>query len=194
MPAENGELFLRRGPLHVERGHQHALFLALLESLGELGGRRGLAGALQADHHDGHRRADFQIDRLGFVAQGFDEDVVDDLDDHLAGRNRLDDIGADRAGLHLVGEGTDHVERHVGVEQSPAHLAQRLGDVGLGKRAAPRELVENAGELVGKALEHGLFSFAFPLAERHGPKAKRARERDAPPDVSLPSLRANRFV
>jgi hypothetical protein len=51
--AEDGELFHGRGAVHVERGHQDALVLALLQALGDLGGGRGLAAALQADHQDG---------------------------------------------------------------------------------------------------------------------------------------------
>ncbi len=51
---------------------------------------------------------------------------------------------ADRLGLHRVGEILDHVERHVGFEQRAAHLAHRLGDVAVGQRAAPRQLVEHA--------------------------------------------------
>ena len=119
------------------------------------------------------------------LAQRLDQHVIDDLDDHLAGRDRLDDAGADRAVAHLVGEGAHHVERDVGLEQRAAHFAQRLVDVGLGERAAPRELVENAGELVGKALEHG-FSPSERFSRRS--KAKRARGRIALPGVGLPSL------
>ena len=126
-------------------------------------------------------------------AQRLDQHVIDDLDDHLAGRDRFDDIGADRAGPHLVGERAHDVERHVGFEQGATNFAQRFGDVGLRKGAAPRELVENAGELVGKALEHGCSP--WPRCGRNAGllKAKSARERDAPPDVGLPTLGAARF-
>ena len=45
LDAEDGELLHRRRPAGVERGHQHALALALLEPLGELRRRRGLAAS-----------------------------------------------------------------------------------------------------------------------------------------------------
>ncbi len=74
-----------------------------------------------------------------------DQFVVHDLDDHLAGRDRLDDVDADRALLHLLDEGARHVERDVGLQQRAANLAQRRVDVLLRQRAAPRQAVENAG-------------------------------------------------
>ena len=114
-----------------------------------------LPGALQADHHDRHRRHGVEGDRLGLGAQRVDEGVVDDFDDHLAGRDRLDHLGADGAGAHLVGEGAHHVECHIGLEQRTAHLAQGFRHILLGQRAAARELVEDAGEAGGKAVEHG---------------------------------------
>ena len=83
--AEDRELLHRRRAAGVERGHQHALALALLQALGELGGGGGLARALQADHQDRRRRAvDAQLPGLAFAAQHVDQLVVDDLDDLLA--------------------------------------------------------------------------------------------------------------
>ena len=81
-------------------------------------------------------------------AERLDQLVVHDLDDHLAGRHRLDELGADRLLLHLLGEGARHVERDVGFEQRAADLAQRLLDVGFAQRAAPRQLVENAAQAI----------------------------------------------
>ena len=52
LAAEHGELLLRRRALHVERGQQHLLALALFEEARELGRGRGLARALQAEHQD----------------------------------------------------------------------------------------------------------------------------------------------
>ena len=71
-----------------------------------------------------------------------DELVMHDLHDHLAGLDRLQHGGADGLGPHLVGERPDHVEGHVGLEQRTAHLAQRRRDVGLRKRATPRQPVQ----------------------------------------------------
>ena len=142
--AQHAQLLLRGGPARVERRHQHFLAIALLEAIGDLGRRRRLARALQAGHQDGDRRRGVEIDRLGIRAEHAHQLVIDDLDDHLAGRHRLDDVLADRLGLHRLGEVLDHVERDVGFQQRAAHLAHGLGDVAVGQRATPRQLVEYA--------------------------------------------------
>ena len=95
-----------------------------------------------------------EIDRLARRAQRLDQLVVDDLHDHLAGRDRLDHLDADGALLDLVGEAARHVERDVGLEQRAAHLAQRRIDVGFRQRAAPRQPVENAVQLFRQTVEH----------------------------------------
>ncbi len=87
----------------------------------------------------GDRRGRVEVDRLRVRAEHLDQLVVDDLDDHLARRHRLDDRDADGVLLHLVGEGAHHVERDVGLEQRAPHLAQRRIDVGFRQRAAPGE-------------------------------------------------------
>ena len=99
-------------------------------------------------------------------AQRLDQLVVHDLDDQLAGRHRLDDLDADRAGLHLVGEGAHHVERDVGLEQRAAHLAQRRVDVGLGQRAAPRQAVENAAKPFRQTSRTSLLCLILGVAKR----------------------------
>ena len=68
---------------------------------------------------------------------------MDDLDDHLARRDRTHHLLADRLRLHGFGEVADHVERDIGFEQRAAHLAHGLGDVGLGQRTLAGELVED---------------------------------------------------
>ena len=67
-----------------------------------------------------------------------------DLFDHLAGRDRLDHLLADRLLLHLLGEVTHDLQGHVRLEKSTAHLAHGLADVAFGQRAALGELVEYA--------------------------------------------------
>ena len=154
--AEHRELLLRRRTLHVERGHQHLAPVALGEALGDLGGGRRLARALQADQHDRDRRRGVEVDRLGFAAERLDQRVVDDLDHHLAGLDRLDDRRADRLGAGAVDERAHDLERDVRLEQRAAHLAHRGVDVLLGEGAAAGQFIQYAGELFGKALEHGL--------------------------------------
>ena len=146
LAAEHRELLHRGGAAGVERCHQDFLVLALGEALGELGGGGGFARALQADHHDRDRGGRIEIDRIGVGAERRDQFVVHDLDDHLAGRDRLDDFDADRALLHLIDKGARHVERDVGLEQRAADLAQRRIDIGLRQRAAPRQAIEDAAK------------------------------------------------
>ncbi len=79
--------------------------------------------------------------RIG--AEHAHELVMHDLDDHLARRDGAHHLLADGLLLHPVDERAHHVERDVGLEQRAAHLAHGLADVGLGQRAAPRQLVED---------------------------------------------------
>ena len=152
--AEHGELLHRRRAAGVERGHQHLALVALGQAAGELCGGGGFAGALQADHHDGDRRRRVEVDGLAVGAERRDQLVVDDLDDHLAGRHRLDDGGADGLLAHLVGERAHDFERDVGLEQRAAHLAHGRVDVGLGERAAARQPIQNAAKLFRQIVEH----------------------------------------
>ena len=156
---EHRELFLRRGPLHVERGHQHPVLVPLGQAFGDLGRGRRFARALQADQHDrdGSRRV--EVDRLRFRAQRLDQQIVDDLDHHLAGLDRLDDGRADRLGAGPVDERAHDIERDIRLEQRTAHFAHGGVDVLLGEGAAAGEFIQNAGELFGQALEHGSRSF-----------------------------------
>ena len=73
---------------------------------------------------------------------------MDDLDHHLAGLHRLDDLGANRLLAHLLCEGLDHLERHVGLEQRAAHFAQRVLDVGVRQGTASGDLVQNARQAI----------------------------------------------
>ena len=92
-------------------------FLAFEQPFGDLRRRRRLNRRPGGRHHDGDGRGGVEIDRLGMVAQGLDQHVVDDLDDHLAGRDRLDDIGADRLNLHLVDERAHDIQVDVGFQK-----------------------------------------------------------------------------
>ena len=90
------ELVLGGGALGVEGGEQHLLALAQAQAAGELGAGRGLARALEARHQDdGGRAAHGELAGLG--TQDRHELVVDDLHHHLAGRDALDHVLADRA-------------------------------------------------------------------------------------------------
>jgi hypothetical protein len=156
--AELAKLLLRGGTARVERGHQDALALALQEPLGDLGRGGGLAGALQADHHDDDRRRRVEVDRLALGAEHLDQLVMDDLNDHLAGLDRLQHGGADGLLAHLVGEAAHDLKRHVGLEQRAANLAQCRGHVGFRQRAAAGQAVQNRTEALLKRFKHPVSS------------------------------------
>ena len=61
----------------------------------QLGGRRRLARALQPDQHDDRRRVRRRGQPVPAAPEQLDELVVDDLDDLLGRRERLEDVLAD---------------------------------------------------------------------------------------------------
>ena len=150
---EHGQLLHRRRAVDVERGHQHLALVALGHAAGEFCGGGGFAGALQADHHDGDRRHRIEIDGLAVGTKRGNQLVMDDLDDHLAGGDRLDDGGADRLLADAVGKTSDNLERDVGFQQRAAHLAHRGVDVGLRQRTAARQPIEYPTKLFRQIVE-----------------------------------------
>ena len=76
--------------------------------------------------------------RVSSRAQDRHELVVDDLHDHLAGRDAAQHLLADGALAHPADEVLDHRQRHVGLEQGDADLPHRLADVGLAQRRLGR--------------------------------------------------------
>ena len=79
-------------------------------------------------------------------AQHLDQLVMDDLDDHLAGLDRLQDFGADSFLTNTIGEGADDFERNVGFEQRTANLTQGRRDIRLRQRTAPGQTVQNTAQ------------------------------------------------
>ena len=188
------QLFLRGRTAGIERRHQDLLALALGKALRDLRRGRRLARALQADHHDDDRRGRVEVDRLAFLAEHLDKLVMDDLDDHLAGLDRLQHRGADGLLADLVGERSHDLERHVGLDERAADLAQRGRDVGLRQRAAAGEAVQDRAEAFLQRFEHSSSSFpigenrevmpARPSSKQHA-KPNGTRGRIALPDVGF---------
>ena len=154
--AQHRELLLRCGTFHVERRHQHLALVAFGQALGDLGRGRRLARPLEPDQHDRDRGRRIEVDRLRFAAEGLDQRIVDDLDHHLAGLDRLHDRRAHGLRARAVDERAHDLERDVGLEQRAPDLAHRHVDVLLGEGAAAGQFIQYAGELFGQALEHGL--------------------------------------
>ena len=94
----------------------------------------------------------FEFGCLG--AERLDQRIVDDLDDHLARRDRAQHFLADRFLGDLVDEIARDRQRDVGLEQGDAHLAHRRAHVGLAERAAPAKPVEYAAEPIAQSVEH----------------------------------------
>ena len=65
----------------------------------------------------------------GGAAERLDQLVVHDLDELLAGRQALRQLGADRALLHALDERAHDADVDVGFEQRDADLARDLVDV-----------------------------------------------------------------
>ena len=122
--------------------------------LGELGGRRRLAGALQAGHQDDRRRLRLQVEVGDAFAHRRRELAVDDADERLAGRERAAHLGAEGAVLDAGDEVAHHRQRDVGFEERHAHLAQHVLDVLVGdaRRAAHR--LDEPAQAIGEGRSH----------------------------------------
>ena len=109
---------------------------------------------MQTDHHHaGGIAAEIQAG-VGRAEQ-FHQFVVDDLDDLLAGLDALDDLLADGLGLDALDEIAGDLEIDIRLEQRHAHLAQGIGDVGLGDFAEAAQVFE-------RVLEQRKFLTCFP--------------------------------
>ena len=167
LSADRAQLLAGGGPLHVGR-HQQRVAPAALEPAAELGGRGGLARALQAGHQDHARqpRAEHQRARLG-AAQHLDHLVAHDAQHGLIGRQALQDVLAHRTGAHALDELLRDAEVDVGLEQGEPDLAKRRVDLGLAEDTLAAEGPEYPLEPFAERLEHGR-----PTPGRAAPKPK----------------------
>ena len=120
LTRQRHELIDGSRPLQVA-GDQHGAAAFLFEQAGELGGRGGFAGAVQAHHQDAGGR--IEIERRGVAAEQSGQLIVENLNDLLAGRDAAQDILAERLGLDASDEVLGDLEMHVRLEQGEAHLA-----------------------------------------------------------------------
>jgi hypothetical protein len=158
---ENAQLLHGRRPLEVRRRHHHAAAIAS-EVRGELGAGGGLAGPLEAAHHDHRRRrVDEHDERALFAARPggrrphqLDEAVVDDADHLLAGPQAPGHLAAEGIGDHLFAERRDDVDVDVSLQQGRADVAHGLPDVVLSDPASAGEVAEGVAQALGKGLEH----------------------------------------
>jgi len=80
---------------------------------------------------------------------------VHHLDERLARSQALGNFHADGAGTHGIGEGLDHRERDIGLQQCKAHLAHRVGDVVLADVAASAQALQGTRQSFGQLVKHG---------------------------------------
>ena len=151
--GQDAQLLDRGGAGQVGAHEQRAAPLAA-EPAGQLGGRCGLARALQSGQQH-HRGGTGRVaDRHRLAAEGAHQLGVHDPH-HLLGRVQgTVQIGGERLAAYPVPELRHHVRGHVGGQQRPANLAQRPLDVlGTQPPLAP-EPVEDRVEVAAKRLEH----------------------------------------
>ena len=135
-----------------------------LNQRASLAARGGLAGALQTGHqHDGRRPAGVgDLQRL--AAQDPGQLAVDDLDDLLAGVERLRSGRPDRLRTDAGDDVAGDADVDVGLEQSRADLPQHLVDVGFGEPTLAAEALDDPFEAVGQVLEHQRRGYCPPRA------------------------------
>ena len=146
LAAELLELVDRGRPLQVGRD-QRRLLPVLAQQQRELGGRRRLAGALEAGEQDHGRRLAEREPRVAGAHQRR-QLLVDDLDDLLPGVEALEHVLAGRALAHLRDEVLHDLEVDVGLEQREPDLAHRLRDRLLVEASLAAEVAEGVLELV----------------------------------------------
>src|SRR6185295_3778344 len=91
---------------------------------------------------------------LALGAERFNERVMNDLDDLLAGRDRANDRLADRALAHLLDEVLDHGKSDIGIDERCADFGERGVDIGFRQRAASPEPVEYIAQTFLQVVEH----------------------------------------
>ncbi len=84
----------------------------------------------------------------------FDQFVVDDFDDLLAGLDALNDFLAQGLGFDALDEIAGHLEIHVGFQQRHAHFAQGFPDVFLGDFSEAAQVPERILEFAAQSIEH----------------------------------------
>ena len=129
----------------------------LFHETGQLGTVGGLACALKTYHHHngGGLGGDLQLG--AGAAHQVGELLVDDLNDHLGGRQGLQHVGANRFFGDLGNELLDHLVADVGLQQGQTDFPHGLLYVGLGQPSLAPQLFKGGRELFGQSFKcHGL--------------------------------------
>ena len=132
--------------LQIGRDQQRSV-AGILQPVAEFACEGGFTSTLKTGEHDDGRRILRKIQRsVNASAKHGRQLFVDDLHDLLGRIQRLGNLGAERTLADSAGEGTHHVERHVGVEQRAADFADRTIDISLGKLAFALQMLERIRE------------------------------------------------
>ena len=153
LTPEHLELVDGRRPVDV-RGHEEREPALRPQVRGELRRERGLARSLEPRDQDHGRRHGREIDRRRRRPHQRDELVVDDLDDELARRQAPQHFLADGLLLDLVDEILDDLVIDVGVQEDPADLTERFGNVRLGNLPFPAKFLEDDFQLLSQIFKH----------------------------------------
>ena len=145
--GEHGELVDGGGAIEVAGDEQRAAAF-FFQAVRELGGGGGFAGAVEAADEDAGGR--IEIERGLVAAEQCGELVVEDLDDLLAGFDRLEHVLAEGLFLHLGDEVLGDAEFDVGLQQGDADFAEGVGDVFFRNAAHAAEVAEGLVEAVGE--------------------------------------------
>ena len=111
------------------------------------------SGAMQADHQHTSRTTLELKFRIG-AAKEFDEFVMDDFDDLLAGMNALDDFLADGFAFDAFDEIASDLEIDVGVQQRQPHFPQRVGRICLRDPSQSAQVAKRVLKLAADRVEH----------------------------------------
>ena len=158
---------------------------------GQLGAGGGLPRSLQARHQHDRGPVGRKRQVAARLAHQAGELLVDELHDLLAGVERLEHLGAERALLHRRRELLDDLQVDVRLEQREPHLAHRLVDVVLGERALrsarPCRAFCRRSERASNIGSRLVVRQTYGGALRRGPLRRRACGPGRGPPAALPS-------
>ena len=140
--------------VHVTTDHQHRFFLFLLQPAGKLGNTGGFTGALQTGHQNHRRRLGGQIEPFIGRAHELDQLIIDNLNQHLSGRQTLGHCLAERLFADILNKLTHHRQRHIRFQQRHAHGAQGVLNIVFAQTTLTAQIGQNRLEAILERLEH----------------------------------------
>ncbi len=145
--GQHFQLLLGGRTIDIKRCQKDFLVALFGQVQRDLGGTGGFTRTLQTDHQDRNRRGGSEIDFLAFTQHVF-QFVMDDLDDHLARRDRAQNIGTNCTFGGVGDKGFNDRKCDVRLKQGDAYFAHGLLDVGFFQRATFAQLIENPAKAI----------------------------------------------